>query len=112
MPDKASLETRLGNLILRDGLLDRNELVELLSEFHGLETGELFGQFLTRKGILSKERLELLLIRQSAARAGGPTRKHVKQAMDVAQRTSQRIMDDVEDFMASTKTALAKVGKD
>ena len=110
---KAALDrTSLGNLIVHEGLLDQNELDEFLAEFRRLRIEELFGQFLMKKGVLSEEKLELLLIRQSAIREGGANRGHVKQAIGVAHRTSQRIMNDVEEFMAETQAALAEVGED
>jgi hypothetical protein len=97
---KASLDrTSLGNLLVREGLLDQNELTELLAEFWDLNTDEHFGQFLVRKGILSKEKLELTLIRQSATRSGGAKRRHVEQAMEVARKTSQRIMQDLDGML-------------
>lgn len=105
-------ETSLGSLVIGDGIVDRARMDELLSEFKSINSGGYFGQFLIEKGVLSREKLELLLIRQSAVRAGGATRKHVRQAMDVAHKTSQRIMDDVEEFMTRTQSALMKVGKD
>jgi len=84
-------QSSLGNLLLREGILGHGELSELLAEFNELKVEELLGQFLVRKGILSQEKLELLLIRQSAARNGGVERVHVKQAMAIAQRASQTL---------------------
>ena len=105
--DKSSL----GNLLIRDGALDENELAELLSEFQGLKVEELLGQFLVRKEVLTPEKLELLLIRQEAARNGGVEREHVQRAMKIAQATSRKVTQGVDDFVSSTEIAMAKVSE-
>ena len=105
--DKSSL----GNLLIRDGALDENELAELLVEFNELKVEELLGQFLVKREIITPEKLELLLIRQKAERNGGVEREHVQQAMRLAAKTSQKVTDGVEDFMSSTAVAMAKVSE-
>lgn len=101
-------QSSLGNLILKEGILGHGELSELLAEFNELKVEELLGQFLVRKGVISQEKLELLLIRQSAARNGGVEKEHVKQALAICQRTSQTVMETVDDLVGSTQVALAK----
>ena len=104
-------QSSLGNLILKEGILGHDELSELLVEFNELKVEELLGQFLVRKGVLSQEKLELLLIRQSAARDGGVERKHVKQAMAIAQRTSQAVLECADGFVSDAQAALAKASE-
>jgi len=104
-------ETSLGNLILKEGILRHDELVGLLSEFQELKVEELLGQFLVKKGVITEEKLELLLIRQAAARNGGVETQHVKQAIAIAQRTSQSLTDCVDGFVSDTTLALAKVNQ-
>lgn len=104
-------QSSLGNLILKEGILDHNELSELLAEFNDLKVEELLGQFLVRKEVISQEKLELLLIRQSAARNGGVEKEHVKQALAICRRTSQAMSDTVDDLVGSTQVALAKVNE-
>ena len=105
--DKSSL----GNLLLRDGAVTQNELSELLVEFNDLKVEELLGQFLVRKEVISPEKLELLLIRQEAERNGGVERQHVKRAMEIAQQTSNKVAQGVEDLVSSTEIAMAKVSE-
>jgi hypothetical protein len=88
--------------------MGRDKLTELLSEFKESKTEGYFGQFLVRKGVLSREKLGILLIRQSAARNGGVGRRHVEQAKVIADRTSNRLMDELESFMDGLKKSLAK----
>lgn len=97
----------LGNLVVGDGIVDSGELSELLSEFRQLNREELFGQFLVRKGVLSDEKLQLLLIRQSAVRSGGVQDKHVMQARELSDRTFRKAEKEVEDFFAEANKALS-----
>ena len=105
--DKSSL----GNLLLREEIVTQPELSELLVEFNELKVEELLGQFLVRKEVLSPEKLELLLIRQEAERNGGVERQHVKRAMAIAQQTSLKVAEGVEDLVSSTQVAMAKVSE-
>jgi hypothetical protein len=105
--DKSSL----GNLMLKEGLVDDNELAELLVEFNEQTVEELLGQFLVRKEVLTPEKLELLLIRQEAARNGGVERQHVQRAMKIATATSLKVANGVDELMSSTQVAMAKVSE-
>ena len=104
-------QSSLGNLLLREKILDQNELSELLAEFNDLKVEELLGQFLVRKGVLTPEKLQLLLIRQEAERNGGVERKHVQQALQLAHSTSQKVQQGVDDLVSCTQVAMAKVSE-
>jgi len=101
--DKSSL----GNLLIREGLLDQAQLNELMVEFNDLKVEVLLGQFLVRKGVLPSEKLELLLIRQEAERNGGVETYHVKRAMALAQETSLKVVKGAEDLVSSAQMAMA-----
>ena len=111
MAKAARDKSSLGNLMLKEGLVGQNELAELLAEFNDLKVEELLGQFLVRKGVLAPEKLELLLIRQEAARNGGVEKQHIQRAMKIAAATSLKVVDRVEDLVSSTEIAMAKVSE-
>ena len=104
-------QSSLGNLLIREKILDQDELAELLVEFNDLKVEELLGQFLVRKEILTPEKLELLLIRQEAERNGGVEKRHVKQALQLANSTSQKVQKGVDEFISCTQVAMAKASE-
>lgn len=101
----------LGKLAVEDGVISPDELSELLSEFRYRQKGILFGQFLVEKGVLTNEKLQLLLIRQSAARGGGVEKRHVVQAMDLANKTSRRMMRELDGFLRDVHALSVRVGE-
>lgn len=112
---RASLDqSSLGNLLVEDGTVSPGELSELLYEFRKLSKNGLLGQFLIEKGVITKEKLQMLLIRQSAARSGGAKARHVTQAMELANKTSRKMLSELDDFIEevhnlATKTSVGEV---
>jgi len=104
-------KTSLGNMLLEDGVLTHDELLDLLAEFQDLKVEELLGQFLVRRGVITPEKLQFLLIRQAASRNGGVEKVHLRQAIEIAQRTSENLSDTVDDFSSGMHAALAKVSE-
>jgi len=108
---RAALDrTSLGNLLLKEKIVDHEKLTELLSEFMNGEHGGYFGQFLIKKGVLTREKLEFILIRQSASRSGGVEDHHVAQAKKIAAKTSSKLMDEVDGFLENMHKSLAEKG--
>lgn len=108
---RATLDkTSLGNLLLKENIVDHEELNELLSEFRGVNSGGYFGQFLIKKGVLTREKLEFVLIRQSASRTGGVKDHHVERAKQIAAKTSMKLMEEVDGFLDGMNRALAEKG--
>lgn len=108
---RASLDkTSLGNLLLKEKVINQDELTELLSEFKSVNSGGYFGQFLITKGVLTREKLEFVLIRQSASRTGGVKDHHVERAKQIAAKTSMKLMEEADGFLDGMNRALAEKG--
>lgn len=106
---RATLDkTSLGNLMVKEGIIGSDELIELLSEFRSSDAGGYFGQFLLERGVLSREKLEFVLLRQAAARDGGIQRQHVDRAKEIAAKTSVKLSIEMDNFMDGLNRSLAE----
>ncbi len=89
--DPSSDPSSIGSLIRSQGLVSEDEFDNLLSQFQNLTVGQLLGEFMVSKEKLTKEQLDLLLIKQRQMRNGGRTsHRDVMDAIGIAQRTGQR----------------------
>lgn len=101
--------TSIGNLVIREGLLTQSQLSELLHEFHESSIEVLLGKFLVSKGVMTEEKLELLLLRQSAERSGGVEHEHVMRALKIADSSQKKLNNGMDRFNESATSCLAKV---
>lgn len=101
--------TSIGNLIVADGLITHEKLLELVVEFQQY-AGSMLGIFLVEKGVLSAEKLQLVLLRQKAVRNGGVEHEHVMEAMRIADGMQARVTTQVDRLVSVTAFAASKVG--
>lgn len=92
--------TSLGNLVLAEGLLTEDEFDELMDEFNDTRIESLLGRFLVTRGVITEEKLELLLIRQKAKRNGGVDASHIMEAMEIAEKAERRAKAADAKFLA------------
>lgn len=102
--------TSLGNMVVRHGLCSRAQMIEFLVEFNRSTREQLLGQFLVAKDVLSDEQLQMMLIKQEAER-GGVKHSHVMKAMEVVEKSNQKIVDGVELLNDAAILALAKTAE-
>lgn len=100
--------TSIGNLVVQSGFCTREEFDTFLGEFQSLEVGQLLGQFLIAKGVMSEEQLEMLLIRQQTSRTGLVNHEQVMRAMNVASRTQEKLDNGVASLSAATAKVSGK----
>jgi hypothetical protein len=99
--------TSIGNLIVKEGLLTKVQLEEMVKEFKQL-AGVMLGQFLVEHGILTVERLQIVLLKQQAARNGGVEHTQVMEAFRLAASVQDRVDSQVDRLLAVTSVVVAK----
>ena len=63
--------TSIGNILLRMGLVTRDQLESVMSEQVHMREDLLMGNLMVAKGLISKEQLEVALAAQKGMRSGG-----------------------------------------
>ena len=103
--DPAEDPTSIGNLAVTEGLVSRDVLEVVLSEFQHVAEDQLLGQFLVThtSTSITTEQLELLLLKQTRCRNGGKT-KHsdVMLAFKLVESAHERRSRSVDTLVALT----------
>ena len=100
--------TSIGNLIVTEGLLTHEHLVELVAEYRA--SSRMLGEFLVEKGVLDSEQLRVILLKQNVLRQGGVTHRHVLTALQIARDVDERMARQMDKLLRVTSTAIAKAG--
>lgn len=100
--------TSIGNLIVKEGLCSKEELNRMVIEFSKASIEMLLGKFLVGKGVLSQERLEILLLKQQADRGDGVEHEHVIEAMKIATNSQEKVNNGIDKLNTATEAALSK----
>ena len=104
--------TSLGNLLVDKAIVTSEELVDLIKEFRTGHIETLLGQFLVKKGLLTEEQLDLILVQQKKLRNGAyPEHYMTMELMDIADRTQGNILKEVEEFTSMVKALSVKASK-
>lgn len=92
----AADQTSLGNLLVSAGHLSPEELGPLIEEFNiTRNVDQLLGQFLVDRGVITKDELELALLRQRHLRH--PASDALAQALEITSRRRGRLHDQARE---------------
>jgi hypothetical protein len=90
--------TSIGNLLLEERLLTRDQLQLYVNEFKE-NVGHFIGSFLVSKGVLTEPKLAVVLLKQKARRNGGVEHEHVMDVIKVAERTQLQVDTSIDRLM-------------
>lgn len=99
--------TSIGNILVAMGLVGLEDLKKLAGEFHAKTQEELFGQFVAKRKDISRETLELALIKQRHMR-GKITHKMMMRSIEITQGNHNKLVDGVDQLILTAKVAVSK----
>ena len=101
--------TSIGNILVEMGLLNQEQLVELVAKFRE-KHDELLGEFIVRNAPgITEEHVELALIRQQSLRGNGRiSRETVARSFTLSSTVQQNLVGNITEF-AGFARSIAKI---
>jgi len=81
--------------MVSEGVLTTEHLRSLVDDFRR-ETDIRLGSFLVGKGILSEDKLSVLLLKQDVRRGKGILDRHVEAAWEISKKVEERLLQQID----------------